>query len=314
MFPLKKEPCSVDHVISETDCPPFDVLINPLDYPKYFNALYFPDLHPHVFASANSLCSWLNDIFSGAISDSSMTVSCVHTSFCNGIFLVQSESLGSMLALSLGTISNRNFHPQKLLKYFVPLLYASPNPRWFYFSDEHYLLSLCQLSGSVLKDSIRTCLLHQPINSMTKDFVSRLLLGEFHRLRLSMLGMSDYELLQNVIVSQPIQLPLKKHMVLFQHFSLHFGVSVATAFLVPESDSSHQILHENAELLEDLLENSQNNTPVLKSSKMCSKKHLIDCLKRLHPSRQFSGKQSFNTLRDAVVESYQQMLIFLISQ
>ncbi|KAG1894371.1 uncharacterized protein F5891DRAFT_1195355 [Suillus fuscotomentosus] len=55
---LNKAPSCVSCVVDKDICPPPTVHAIS-DYPKYYDALYYPQYHPAVFATAQTFCAWL---------------------------------------------------------------------------------------------------------------------------------------------------------------------------------------------------------------------------------------------------------------
>ena len=56
---LNKCACTALQVLSLNGCPLDNVPHMPSDYPIYYDALYFPWLHPSVFNTSNLFCQWL---------------------------------------------------------------------------------------------------------------------------------------------------------------------------------------------------------------------------------------------------------------
>jgi hypothetical protein len=56
---LCKQPCVLARVLNASDCPPDNVLHEIPDYPLYYDALYFPQDHPLLFQTEESVCRWL---------------------------------------------------------------------------------------------------------------------------------------------------------------------------------------------------------------------------------------------------------------
>ena len=56
---LVKQPSVVCRVLSSNLCPPHDVLHDIETYPLFYDPLYYPQYHLHVFSTAENFCSWL---------------------------------------------------------------------------------------------------------------------------------------------------------------------------------------------------------------------------------------------------------------
>ena len=56
---IKKQPCQLPRVLSEGLCPPHNEPHLPSEYPHFYNALYYPDLHPEVFSTHEGVSEWI---------------------------------------------------------------------------------------------------------------------------------------------------------------------------------------------------------------------------------------------------------------
>jgi len=54
-----KKPCVVPRVLCASQCPPHNILHDILDYPFYYEPIYFPEYYASLFATKQSCCVWL---------------------------------------------------------------------------------------------------------------------------------------------------------------------------------------------------------------------------------------------------------------
>lgn len=56
---IKKEPCLRARVLDAADCPPVGLPHDPLHYPRYYDPIYYPELHARVFSNMKNCIAWL---------------------------------------------------------------------------------------------------------------------------------------------------------------------------------------------------------------------------------------------------------------
>ena len=56
---INKWACMAAHVLVYEDCPPHDTMHETDDYPMYYDALYFPELHLSMFKTLETVKAWL---------------------------------------------------------------------------------------------------------------------------------------------------------------------------------------------------------------------------------------------------------------
>jgi hypothetical protein len=52
------------HMLNEVQCSTHDVDHTVETYPNYYDPIYYPDLHAHIYVSASLFCSWLQSVLS----------------------------------------------------------------------------------------------------------------------------------------------------------------------------------------------------------------------------------------------------------
>lgn len=57
---MRKTACCVSRVVDSSVLPTSGVWHNPLDYPEFYDPLYYRGLYPRVFASPALVCLWLS--------------------------------------------------------------------------------------------------------------------------------------------------------------------------------------------------------------------------------------------------------------
>ena len=76
---LQKKPCHIPCVLDLIDFPPFNNDHDIMSYPKYYDALYYPELYPEIFFSADTIKNWLESSLTShtAVCKICVPVSCV---------------------------------------------------------------------------------------------------------------------------------------------------------------------------------------------------------------------------------------------
>ena len=75
---VTKQPCKTTRVLSFDACPPHNVPHKICEYPLYYDACYFPELHKEIFETGDSVKLWL---VIGLIDHSRFCESCTREKF-----------------------------------------------------------------------------------------------------------------------------------------------------------------------------------------------------------------------------------------
>ena|ERR1700683_5244487 len=60
MLFFKKIPCTAARVLLFEDCHPDNVPHLPSEYPRYYDAIYYPEFHPSIHTTSQLFCLWLS--------------------------------------------------------------------------------------------------------------------------------------------------------------------------------------------------------------------------------------------------------------
>lgn len=195
---MTKVPSCVSRVLDEDDCPPFTVH-DIRDYPVHYDALYFPQYHDHIFATARSFCSWL--LMSLAAHHRSCMKCAYRFSGCvtfDGVRIaVSSHDVSASLSLDYFERSGychcsvfRELRRRSLGDCFVRSL--DRQPPWLFSSEDTILSQLDSVSVSILSQTA-TRLACVGVGRGTKKKFIRAVCQHYLRLRTTLLAKSSDE-------------------------------------------------------------------------------------------------------------------------
>ena len=237
MLFLNKHTCTVPRALLLEDCPPDNVLHIPSDYPIYYDALHFPELHASVFESSNSFCTWLCTAVrihqAGQYQCSCKSLMLpfrIH--YIDGHFRV---TFGKQsMCLSTAAVESSLFTVCWMLHRLTEVdeslgkcrdVLLNDNPSWCYRADADVSRLLQELPVTVLCASICHFQLHEPVNKLKKNDMVQVILRDFLFTRLAL-----YELAYTDLVTMSSENLCAHRLCAMTHIiSQRYGDSVAGA-------------------------------------------------------------------------------------
>ena len=217
-------------MLSIRDCPPHNELHTVCQYPRYYDALYFPEYHTSVFEDEHTVCEWLR----AELQTHLVTCACafgsrvpsqsrvfVHYSLEN--FVIEFGS--AEVVLSVGDVESSMFSFCKVVRRLFlnydladvwtesALYVLSQLPPWLFRNDCDYRQPLNELTRSDLLRAARNV---GTVGRHRKTDLIQLLVYDFVTARTALLDSDD--LSQNRAVCSA------------RHFEDKYGASVAAAF------------------------------------------------------------------------------------
>lgn len=307
---LAKQACRVSRVLDLASLPLPGVYHDPLDFPVMYSPLYFPALHPHVFVSPDSVCSWLTEIFSAELFGSALVSSYpVFSVVCDTHYFFVNNLVDDVCtALPHRYIQSSRFHP-RLLRFWPTCSSRPCAPAWLFSSDTHYMLSL----GECLVTDLRASLarLNIPFTTKTrKDVLCRLLLQHFLDLRTSSLMDRHTPLMPHSGAAGTVPISL----LLSRIVCRTFGDCVGSCFLIPDIlcvDPSYRLTSLSSFRSATLTTCDALHLSGL-SRNLFPKRLLRLLLLKVHPSRRPDVPTSHAELSSTVITLFRVRVLYLL--
>src|SRR5580700_4125489 len=128
---LAKSPCKFPRVLDFESCPPEGLEHYASDYPIYYDALYFPNDHSHVFSTTENICTWLSSLLSSmSLQYFSGEKHMFDVQAHDDLFVVTDCKMLHSIHLSSSDIASHSFHPYCVYKCLLSWSEPSLNPVW----------------------------------------------------------------------------------------------------------------------------------------------------------------------------------------
>ena len=207
---VNKMPCTVARVLALEACPPHDVLHSPSEYPKYYDALYYPQFNQNVFRTPLSVCVWLCAALENHYQDCGACCQRqrdFRVDYDKNRILV---TLGSRAeSLSIVEVESPTFTLCRVFRRFnsslcdlmepnLKLILLTQNPSWCYRTDADFARALTELPKPDLSHTARRLQTDRPVSKLRKDDLVSLIVRDFVRERITLLSLPDAEILSVV--------------------------------------------------------------------------------------------------------------------
>lgn len=209
---LRKQPCTVTRVLDLVECPPDEIPHDPLDYPLYYDPVYFPTMHETVFQDPNSVCRWLSIAMEEhwtrcnscgkplGVTSCSVTYSldCFTLPCAQRSVTIRADDIESS-GFTFCRVS-RKFHSESAshpIENFDINITLSNNPYWFYFKDVEYETNLNQLPVPILSRSMSS-VTGRSFRLVRKSDLVRSILDDFLLKRAELISLTDIALKSRV--------------------------------------------------------------------------------------------------------------------
>jgi hypothetical protein len=189
---LNKKPSVVTRILDFADCSTHSTIHDVQMYPIYYDALYFPQFHPHVYVSPSNFCLWLQ------VSLVSHCVGCARCCRLNALVTVLFDGVSLSVGLDgLHHTFARSYFESETYTHcsvfcrFAAACFVLPptaaslvtlrqhdDPPWFHYEDAHYHGSLQSLMAPHLR-SIALNLASCKMSSRTEKNATVVILDHF---------------------------------------------------------------------------------------------------------------------------------------
>jgi hypothetical protein len=209
MLFIDKRACTAPRVLSLDDCPADKVPHMLSDYPIYYDALYFPELHPSVFETADSFCHWL----SKAVRDHQCGLhacSCTSLVLLFGVDYIDGSfnvTLGRhSMSLSKTDVELSSFTVCRTIRRLLQVavvddsfdrtrhVLLDQNPIWCYRPDPEISRALMELPVPTLIDGVRCFRPDKAVSRLRKNDLVQLIIHDFISRRAALIGLGNADI------------------------------------------------------------------------------------------------------------------------
>jgi hypothetical protein len=249
MLFLTKQPSVLSRVLDIRDCPPHFTPHDVSTYPLYYDALYYPQFHSAVYASAHQFCSWLQQSLSSHYTtcarcrhlNPTVTVVFDGTSLCIAMdghretfpcSYFESEVYTHCSVFRRFQIGNVRFSATAGC---IAKLRQQDDPPWFHYDDASYQHNLQALPAPTLVSIAKSLVVRQSSCRTKKDAIAVVLAHFFaKRQELSLMNGEDLSALLSC-VSLPVGCIPSRGTRIAAYFCDVYGDHVATSIRCPPS-------------------------------------------------------------------------------
>jgi len=205
---LNKRPSVISRVLDADDCPPHDVIHDINDYPKFYDALYYPQWYPQFFLSPNKCSMWLERCLNEHVSKcyNCKSEHVVQVQIVSDEFRVMRND-GNICNLSILALESALYSHCSLFAEFAKISRSrntimdgqtrmwlmNENPRWMVLGEEIYMANLIDLPATVLSKASNGCIRYvkNPRMHRNKQAYTYNILSSFISQRQSFIVMDD---------------------------------------------------------------------------------------------------------------------------
>jgi hypothetical protein len=182
----------------------------PSDYPVYYDALYFPELHPSVFETADSFCHWL----SKAVRDHQCGL---HACGCTSLLLPLPFGIDYIdghfnvifgqhsMSFSRADVESPTFTVCRTIRRLVSLVdepfvtsrvvLLNENPTWCYRPDPEISQALMDLPLPALVDGVRHFRPDKAVSRLRKNDLIQLIVRDFVSRRAALVELQNTDII-----------------------------------------------------------------------------------------------------------------------
>ena len=207
MLFIDKHACTAPQVLSLKDCPLDKVPHMPSDYPIYYDALYFPELHPSVFKMADSFCHWLSE----AVRDHQCGLhacSCTSLVLLFGVDYIDGSfnvTLGQhSMSFSRSDVESSSFTVCRTICWLLAVVNGSFDrtrhvlldqiPIWCYRPEPEISRALMELPVPTLIDGVRRFRPDKAVSRLRKNDLVQLIIHEFISRQAALIGLGNADI------------------------------------------------------------------------------------------------------------------------